>query len=338
MSRMFYRPNRYTPPLQRADRRLLRVAASLLLGAALSTIVDARPAHGQPDTFDRSMDFVEKSVAATELYNQRRLPEALVAFEELLRDYGDLDEDGFVGMSLADCLLGLGRHQEARTMYKSIESAHPGLAELVQQRLWEASLAGEPDDAVLEELRTASAAEGEAAYVARVQLGRALQKRAVSLLSEAMNTFRAAVATEPTLAQPTRRLIAGQAEMLAEIQEDLSSLIQRLDRAWAAVNTLGEPCETTSDTDERQIGQFHSTWTVVREAVPVHLEVSWDEASAIKAFADRQVVQLNRTQSLLIRRHQERINAILLEAMQSGSEDPQTGKPADKPADAPAGK
>jgi tetratricopeptide (TPR) repeat protein len=310
-------------PNCRAATILRMVAAAALggviipvAGAAGSTVPDASP--------DRAMEFVERSVEATELYNQRKLPEALASFQFLLHEYGDLDEDGYVAMSLADCLHMLGRHDEARVAYESVLVAHAELAEVVRSRLREVALAGEPDDALLEELRSAAAFESEDLYAIRVQLGRALQKRAAALLSEAMQAFRSAAATDPTVAQPTRRTTASQAEMLAELQEDLASLIERMERSWGAMKTLQELTESARDFSEQRIEGLHAAWmSVIEDREPVRLETIWDSQGKLQATANKRSVQLSHTQSLIIRRHQERINAILLEAMRAG--------PADEP-------
>jgi tetratricopeptide (TPR) repeat protein len=264
------------------------------------------------------MTFVEKSVEATELYNEQKLADALAAFETLLREYGDLDEDGYVAMSLADCLFGMGRHEEARTMYSAVIQGHPELARTAQHRLWEVDLMGEPDENLIVELRAAAATDTENAYTLQLQLGRALQKRAVAMLSEAMTAFRSAVATEPDLAQPTRHLVTNQIEILAEIQEDLSALLDRLERNWGPIKTLKEIAEADCDAAP-QIDAYRAEWTAALQGQsPVHLEATLDAQGNVKATANKRPIQLNATQSLIIRRHQERINAILLEAMQAG--------------------
>jgi hypothetical protein len=188
--------------------------------------------------------------------------------------------------------------------------------------LREVALTGEPDDELLEELRIAAAGESEDLYAVRVQLGRALQKRAAALLSEAMHAFRSATATDPAIAQPTRRRVAGQAEMLAELREDLASLIDRIDSAWAAMKTLQELTDSTGDFREQRIEDLHAAWTSVAEDHgPVRLETLWDGQGNVQATANKRTIQLNHTQSLIVRRHQERINAILLEAMRAGPAD-----------------
>lgn len=265
------------------------------------------------------MEFVERSVEATELYNQRKLPEALAAFQMLLQTYGDLDEDGYVATSLADCLYLLERYDEARAAYESVIAAHPDLEPVVRSRLRELALLGEPDDFLLDELRAAAAMETEDAYGIKVQLGRALQKRAAALLIEAMEAFQSAAGTEPHLAQPTRRRIASHAEMLAEIQEDLHSLIERIERSWGAMKMLVDLAECKEKVDGQRIEGLHAVWSSSgadgRE--PVRLEMSIDDSGRVQATIDQHTVPLNSTQSLIIRRHQERIDAILLEAMRA---------------------
>ncbi|HON68275.1 MAG TPA: tetratricopeptide repeat protein, partial [Phycisphaerae bacterium] len=284
----------------------------------------AAPADSDSESLDREMAFVEKSIEATDLFNERKLPEALAAFEALLRDYGDLDEDGYASMSLADCLFGMGRLSEARAAYQAVMQNHPGLVKMVQHRLRELELLGEPDENFIAELRAAVASETESAYTLQLQLGRALQKRAMGLLSEAMTAFRSAVATEPDLAHPTRRLVTNQIEILAEIQEDLSALLDRLERHWTPIKTL-EEIAAANDESAPQIEGYRAEWTAGRSgSSTVHVEVTLDDQGNVKATANHRPIRLNETQSLIIRRHQERINAILLEAMQA--------EPAETPA------
>ncbi len=303
--------------------RVTGVIVQAIAVAAFSWLTQAQAsdAAADPDSADRSIAFVEKSVDATELFNQQKLPEALAAFQSLLQDYGDLDEDGYVAMSLADCLHAVGRNDEARAMYQSVATAHPTLAEAVQHRLRELSLSGEPDDALLNQLRTAAAGAVEDAYSVKVQLGRALQKRAVGLLKEAIAAFREAAETEPNLAQPTRRLVGSQTEMLAEIQEDLTSLIQRMDRAWGAMSRLSD--WKGMESDAAPAGLYRAEWTQTANGQPpVKFEISWDECGIVNVNANGRAVPLNPTQRLVIRRHQERINAILMEAMQAAPAEP----------------
>lgn len=298
------------------------ITSGLLVSAAAgaSKRADAAP--------DRAMEFVERSVEATELYNQRKLPEALAAFQMLLQTYGDLDEDGYVATSLADCLYLLERYDEARTAYESVLATHPDLETVVRPRLRELALMGEPDDFLLDELRAAAAAETEHAYGIRVQLGRALQKRAAALLTESMEAFQSAVGTEPHLTQPTRRRIASHAEMLAEIQEDLRSLIERIERSWGAMKMFVELAECKEELNGQRIQGFQAAWVTGAEGLePVRLKMSIDDGGRVQATADKQTVPLNSTQSLIIRRHQERINAILLEAMQAESAGQNPEKP-----------
>jgi Flp pilus assembly protein TadD len=100
----------------RLTAAILRTVVAAVLGGAMIPVT-AAGSTGADASPDRAMDFVERSVEATALYNQRKLPEALASFQLLLQEYGDLDEDGYVAMSLADCLHMLGRHDEARTAY-----------------------------------------------------------------------------------------------------------------------------------------------------------------------------------------------------------------------------
>jgi len=295
---------------------LLLWAASALLPGAWWPAALAQEADLVQDN-DRAMRFVERSVEATELFNQGRHAESLAVFDELLRYYSDLDEDGYVAMSYADCLSAMGRYEEARVMYESIPPSHPALAETVRGRLREMALAGDPDQMLIQELREAVRLAGQEGYSVKVQLGRALQKRAALLLDEASTAFRAAAETTPTLAQPTRRIVAGQAEMLAEIREDLSSLIDRVEKAWAAVKRLTETGNCGGESSDAEVRQYRAEWVTSSSPQQVKLETTGDDGTVIQAIINGKSVPLSRTQSLIIRRPQERINAILFEAIQA---------------------
>lgn len=293
-------------------RRLVIQAVAVCVYAALPTSSVAT----EPDSPDRAMEFVEKSVQATELFNEHKFAEALTLFQDLMQTYGDLDEDGYVAMSLADCLNGLGRRDEAKAMYQTVVAAHENLAQVIQQRIREMALSGPPDDVFLEELRVAALTEVENAYAAKVQLARALQKRAVSLLAEAVEVFRAAAETDPNLAQPSRRMVSGQAEMLAEMQEDLTALINRMDRAWNVLNALKEPNDA-HETGASGVGTYRAEWDAAQGGEPLKIETTWEECGDLQVTVNGKPLVLNRTQSLVIRRHQERINALILEAMKN---------------------
>lgn len=304
-------------PLGRVPGLVLQLLAAAAFAGGLP---DA--SASEPDSPDRAMAFVEKSVEATELFNQRKFAEALVRFEELIRDYGDLDEDGYIAMSLADCLVGLDRLDEARAMYESVAAGHASLAQAVQQKLRELALNATPDDALLDELRAAVAADLDRAYAANVQLGRALQRRAASLLAEAATVFRAAAEAEPNLTQPSRRLVSSQAEMLAEIQEDLTALISRMERAWGALQSLKEMSDQ-SDAATAAGVTYRAEWTSpVNAGQPLKFETTWAECGDLQVTVNGKPVVLDRTQSLIIRRHQERINALLNDAIKASPAEP----------------
>lgn len=279
--------------------------------------------NGVADEMDRSMEFVEKTVQATDLYNQGKLAEALAAFDALLRDYASFDEDGYVATSVGDCLAVLGRHAEAVQAYAQAMSAHPGLTQSLLQKLREVQLLSGVDDTLIAELREDFAtAQGDRAAVAW-QLGRALQKRAESLLAEAVQVFHV-VGDEVESAQPQARAINNHAAMLTELHEDLSSLIQRLEGNWSALGRLGEMVDCGGrDTSDSRTEAFKGEWVIRTLSQALRVTAGGEDAAGDLQFTlEGRPIQLNRTQALLIRRHQERINAILLEAANAPAEPP----------------
>ncbi|MBI4581653.1 MAG: tetratricopeptide repeat protein [Planctomycetes bacterium] len=302
-----------------------RLAVAVLAAAWMSPVLADEPGGnaGGPDATTRMMAFVEKSTQATELFNERKAAEALPVFEELARDYADLDEDGYAIMGLADCLHALGRVDEARAQYEVIARAYPSLGADVRQRLREMALAGEPDDSLLNELRTEAATATEDVFTVQLQLGRALEKRAAALLREAVTAFRTAADTDRDLLHPARRAAHRQADMLAEIQEDVSSLIDRMEQAWGAIKTMGDLARCKDEQTDASVEGYQAAWTAPgKDQQRVRLEVTWTGDKTIKATMNGSPVQLSPTQTLLIRRHQERISAILLEAAQTGGAEP----------------
>lgn len=275
------------------------------------------------DEADRSMAFVEKTVQATNLFNDRKLPEALKLFQELSQKYSDLDEDGYAAMGLADCLHAMARDGEARKVYQAVAVKHADLKATANMRIREIDLAsGDVSDALIEDLRHVAGTAGEQRVSAQLQLGRALQKRAVALLREAVATFRRASEEDRHLAHPVQRTISNQAVLLAEIQEDLASLVNRVENTWGLARTLGEILDSGSlehTSGDADMADYQAKWRAeASTGKQASVQAAWGKGQATpRITVDGREIKLNSTQALVIQRHQQRINAIVQEASQS---------------------
>jgi tetratricopeptide (TPR) repeat protein len=310
------------PDVRRTLACLLAVA---FVGSARPSVgggADVQQPEVQANDPDRAMVFVEKTARATDLFTQHKLPEALAAFAELARDYPDLDEDKYVAIGLADCLYAMGRDEQARAAYKAVAdqavaAGHPELKQVVAVRLRDMDLAGpQISDALIAELRReAGTASGEQRMSGQMQLGRALQKRAAGLLKEAVAMFRIAGEKDGEIANSGQRAMSSQLAMLAEIQEDLASLVDRVEKTWGAVRTLGEIIDHGSP--DAGITDYRAEWsTSAADARQVKIMVAWRKGeSSPQITVNGRIIKLNSTQVLLLQRHSERINAIIQEAL-----------------------
>jgi tetratricopeptide (TPR) repeat protein len=290
-----------------------------LLAAGMLTCLTGVWGAGNTDTSskndsgDRSLAFVEKSVEATNLFNERKMAEALTAFQDLMQNYGDLDQDGYVAMSLADCLYVLGRNDEARKVYEAAALGHPQVAATAQYRIREIDISqAEATDALIARSRQAVAtASKEQRSGAQLQLGRVLQKRASALLKEAVDMFRTAAESDKDLVG--QRAIANQAMLLAEIQEDLASLIDRIEKTWGALRTLDDIARDGLPDASRAVGvtDFHAEWTVRGEdGNAIRIDTQWaQEGDQVKLMVNGRPVDLNSSELQIIRRHLERVSA-----------------------------
>jgi hypothetical protein len=164
---------------------------------ALMLLAPPPGAAAQPgpagDPVARSMAFIDGTAQATELFNSGKTQEALAMFQNLAANYPDLDEEGFVALSIGDCLFDLQRSVEARAAYDAVLAVHPDLRDTVDQRLLDLDASGEVTDAVIDRLRKAAEAQDAGRYAANWGLGRVLLKKAKSMLDEATTAFRAAI-------------------------------------------------------------------------------------------------------------------------------------------------
>ncbi len=282
-------------------------AASLLAGPA--------PARAQSptDPVERAMLFVERSLEATELYGAGRIEEALSVFEQALADGADLDEDGHVAVSIGDCLARLNRTEDARLAYQAVAVARPELLPGIEHRLIELELAGEVSDALLNRLRTAVAAEpgnpGRAWH-----LTCALLKRAAALLPEAADTYHLVLQTGMVPQRSMRE--AGIAAQLQEIRDQLLGLAAKFSRASQDLSASAAIDPETGACPPRMM-RSHQTWTVrLADGTQVAFEAHQADADQDGRFlADGTSVELTANQRAMIQQHQNRVNAILLEAL-----------------------
>lgn len=304
-----------------ARRGLWRRAAISILTIVLAGDVGWARSPDAEDPIERSMTFIDKTMQATRLANDGKTKEALGLFEKLAADYGDLDEDGYVAISVGDCLATLKRFREARAAYKNAAEAHLELADSVRQRLVELELAGEVSEALVEDLRVETADQDEVAAADYWRLGRALQKRAKATLTEAATAFRLAGGVEPSQISLCRpEAMSRQAAMLEELTEDLGALIDQNEEelGWLRQLMAGGPQRAGGPPEPDLVVQARRCEYTVRtaEAPPIRLEITQDQDDcAMECSADGTPIVLTETQKLLIRRHEARISAILLEAM-----------------------
>ncbi len=302
-------PRRYRPAV------IALLAALLGLGAA-----QAQPGAGA-DAVERSVDFVEKSTEATELLSRNRLQEALAAFRELAARYPDLDEDGYVAMAIGDCLAGMGRDAEARDAYRAAAAAHPALAPSVNQRITDLELAGEVTDALIERLRAAAASADKSRYSAAWQLGRALQKRAKTLLIEAAAAFRTAGEADTPVSRPDPGLT--QARALEALAAELGGLIDRLEDAWGSARRAmrlpdrGEAAGATT-------GKGTAEWVVrTKDGRRIEFQMMWAAEpcdSRTQVTVNGKPLKLTDNQQSALKRHEDEIRAILLQAAEETGE------------------
>ena len=206
----------------------LLLFAATWVGPALPSAWAAVPA----DPVERAMYFVEKSAQATELFNAGRPADALVTFQEILAGCPELDEDGYVAISIGDCLAALDQPAEARSAYAAALAAHPEMKAGIEARMAELDLSGAITDALIARLRLAAQAKDDARFAANWRLGRALLGRAEDLLREATAAFDTVKKSEGLC--ELSRALAARAVSLAELSDDLASMKAELTDLWKA--------------------------------------------------------------------------------------------------------
>ena len=279
----------------------------------------ARVTLGQSgaEDVDVAFTFIDRAAEATEHFNEGRAAEALAIFQGLLEKYPDQDADGYVSLSIGDCLFALDRFDEAVAAYQRTVNQHPELARAVADRLAEVQLARPVTDALLDELRR-RAESGSDRGQARWRLGRALQKRAAELLEEAMVTFKAAA--QENAASLRVQLLSAHVTYLQELGIDLTQLIQQFESICALnlpdrflINRLASRADKSPRivAERAQAEQVLRTSDGQRYQVQVRVDAPGSDGQVI---INGRPVPLTDAQRKLIQRHYDRINQIYLEA------------------------
>jgi len=297
---------------------------SILLGNAPLCAQEA----GATDPVERAVAFITLKTEATELLAADKPSEGLAKFQHLSEHYADLDEDGYVALSIGDCLAVLARDDEARAAYEATAGAHPELAETVAARQVELALVGEVGEALIDQLRAASEAEGRGKPAANWQLARALQKQAKSLLAEAAVAFRFVAEHQSADSGSRHRSVLDHTALLDEQIEDLGLLIERTERLWGSARgpgfgLAGRPIRGTPGSHRIVTEKLNAAW-VVRSKGDRQIEfrmIADPADSKAQITANGRPIELTGTQKRLVQHHRERINRILLEAA-AGTDEP----------------
>lgn len=299
----------------RPDRHRLSVAVVLLLLIGRSAWAQATN-----DPLERSLYFVDKSTEATELFNTQHTQEALAIFQELARSYADLDEDGYVSLSVGDCFAAMGKYEQARQAYAELLAKRSDLQLKVQDRLLEAELlSGTVSPETVAKLRQAvtNPAPGEDSYRNRVKLGLALERQAYALLAEAVEVFRSAAPAGwfKQVTDTNRHML-----VLDELRQDLATVLNQ-SNAMYGLRAL-PPCKTDAvqPKSEIQTDRRRAEY-ILRAADGKQFEVIVRPGEAPgheEILVNGKALDLTEDEQQIIDRHQDRINAILLQAANRG--------------------
>lgn len=298
-----------------ASRKLVPIAAILsVMPVGLRQSAMSQPPASQ-DAVERSMAFIEGSADATELLSAGKSEQALAAFRELMTKYADLDTDGYVAASLGDCLAALARSDEARSAYEQALAGHPELAESLRRKIVELELDGEPGDALIDRLRQEASGVGSGRVMAQWQLARALEKRTRSLLVEAVAVLKI-VAGSDSVAAAT--MAKERADALDELAEELGAVVAKMDKVWNGLRwgAMRIPAELERKSSAGSVRKIKAGWVTQRpDGAEVKIECQSEEQDCQPRFAvGGKPLVLSDKQLQQIRRHQDRINAIVLEA------------------------
>jgi hypothetical protein len=294
--------------------RIASLLALLVCTPIALPLLAAAPAWGQAvEAVDRSMYFIDKAAQATDLLNAGKAQEALPILQELATSYADEDEDGYVGLTLGDCLTDLKRNDEARTAYGAVLSRHPDLQDRVAQKLDELDVSGEITDDAIRRLRTEAQTPENGS--AKWRLGRALQKRAAAYLVEAIAAFRST--GEPSLpgCDKWEANAAGHAGQLEDLLADLNTLIQQIEDRWKIKFADLEKKDKFEGivTEQRRMEQVLRAPDGKRYEIVLRRE-SQDRPAQITV--NGRPLELTGAQRRVLEQHQERVNAVLIQAAQ----------------------
>lgn len=278
-------------------------------------------AQSTQDSLDRSLDFVDKTAQATELFNSDQTRAALDLFRQMATNYPDLDEDGYVGLSIGDCLAALGEYDQARTAYAALLAGRPDLQSKVEARLVDAELlSGTISDGTLARLRAEAAGTQDGDTVkSRMRLAWALEKRAHALLAEAASLFRSIsqVGWVKGDNESSRHAL-----LLEEINQDLARLMAQTDALFGS-RTLPQ-CDGDSEdrksavrTERRRVECVLRTPDGKRFELQIRRA---QEAGAEEILVNGRSLELSEDEARLIQRHQDRINALLAQAAARATE------------------
>jgi tetratricopeptide (TPR) repeat protein len=293
---------------------LLRAAGWALLAACLTSLAWGQEA---PEPVDRSFYFIERSTEATELFNAKRVQEALAIFQELAANYADLDDEGYAALGVGDCLLGLGDVEAARAAYVQAKSTRPNLQAVVDERLIELELKGEVGEELIARLRAMVQSPDTDRHAVQWRLGRALQKRAVSLVQEAARAFRAAAEAQTPGCTPSARIswLAGHAVILDELGQDLLKIVDQVERSLE-LHTRDSRGAAGEQTQEWVLEREKSEYLVrTRDGGRLEFQVRQEAGSCeFQVQVNGKPLELTAEESRSLQRYQDRINELLNKA------------------------
>jgi hypothetical protein len=103
--------------------------------------------------------------------------------------------------------------------------------------------------------------------------------------------------------------------MLDELTEDLKTLVEQTESNWWSWRALGQgrPCQVP----EGEAGDRGSVRTIrTADGQSAEVKIAYDpQEDEVRVIVNGHPLAVPRVQQLLIRRHEERINAILRESM-----------------------
>ncbi|GMU23692.1 MAG: hypothetical protein AMXMBFR13_37700 [Phycisphaerae bacterium] len=298
----------------------------LALAVCLAVAVQTHAQRSEPpDPVDIALQFIDQTAEATDLFNVDRPQEALAIFQELKATADahpelNLDEDGYVAFSIGDCLAVMDQNDAARAAYLTAAATHASMQSRVAERLAELDLDGPVSEETIVRFRTAAQSPDQGGLSARWRLARALQARARDLLTEAVQVLRLAKEAQPAGLQPcpSPSWLESHAAVLEELGRDLALLIEQSEARWGSLRSAAR--ETAEATDTPTTGPFSERMSAehrLRTKDGKHLNIQIhreSEGGSTQLIVNGKPLELTPTQRRLVQRHQDRINAILMDA------------------------